>query len=387
VVGFVVWLLAGVLALNAVALGAFAVAVAIEGRRRNLQLRRVQALRRIDGDRPRGERVVVPFVRPHAGPRDGRRRSSAGRAVAILTAGALLCGGTALAATPTRHAVTSAFVAITHGFTTEPRVAAEGVPAPSRSSTPPALAPQPAATAPPTFKTPSADMGTEPHYVPLPPSPTVTSPDATQAPADGPAAPDGVRAVAASAAGTIDVSWTPAEGATGYLVERSTDGVGDWVPLPELGSDVAAFMDEGLEADVTYYYRVSSIAAHRTSAPSDVASATTLPAPPPATVVTATPSSSSEIALSWTDVDGETGYRIERSTDGVTWNEIGTAGADVTTYTDGGLTPATTYFYRVFATNLSGDSPASEVAPATTFDVASGSPAATAETPSSSAAG
>jgi hypothetical protein len=371
----VVWLLAGVLALNAVALGAFAVAVAIEGRRRTQQLRRVQALRRVDGDRPRAERVVVPFARPHAASGDKRRHSSAGRAVAILVVGALLCGGTALAATPTRHALASAFVAITHGFTIEPREAAEGIAAPSPSRSPvPAIAPEPAATPPPSFKTPSADTGAESHYAPIPPSQTATSPSATHAPADAPAAPEGVGATPASA-GTINVSWTSVDGATRYRVERSMDGVSDWVPVAEVDASVVTFVDDGLAANVTYYYRVTSIAAALASAPSDVASATTLPAPPPTPVVTVTLSSSSEITLSWSDVAGETGYRIERSTDGLTWTEIGTTGADVTSYADGGLAPSTTYSYRVFASNLGGDSPASAVESAATPDAPSSSPA------------
>lgn len=378
------WLLAGVLALNAVALGAFAAAVAIEGRRRNLQLRRLHALRRIDGDRPRGERVVVPFARPHAAARDGRRRSSAGRAVAILVAGAILCGGTALAATPTRHTVASAFVALAHGFTSEPRVVAEAGSAPARSPSPPAapaITPAPA----PSFRTPSADMGTEPHYVALPPTPALTSAPETQAP-EIPAAPEVVGAVAASSS-TIDVSWTAVEGAVTYRVERSTDGVGGWAKLTGPQADPTTFVDEGLDANVTYYYRVISIGADRASVPSDVVSATTLPAPPPATAVTPTPSSSSQIVLVWTDVEGETGYRIERSTDGVGWTEIGTTGADVTTYIDGGLAPSTTYSYRVFATNLGGDSPPSEVVSATTLDAVTDTPAASVDASSSAGSG
>jgi titin len=102
------------------------------------------------------------------------------------------------------------------------------------------------------------------------------------------------------------------------------------------------------------------------SSASDVASATTLVAPPPAPSVTVT-ATSSEIDLSWTDVAGETGYRIERSTDGTDWAQIGTTGADVTTYADGGLPSGSTFSYRVFATNAGGDSPPSDVVSAQTL--------------------
>jgi hypothetical protein len=76
----VVWLLAGILALNAIALGALAVAVAIEARRRHREFRRLEWLRHIDADRPRGERIVVPFARAKAAPRASRGSSSAARA-------------------------------------------------------------------------------------------------------------------------------------------------------------------------------------------------------------------------------------------------------------------------------------------------------------------
>jgi hypothetical protein len=73
------------------------------------------------------------------------------------------------------------------------------------------------------------------------------------------------------------------------------------------------------------------------------------------------------IALTWTDVADETGYRVERSPDGTTgWTELATTGQDVTTYVNATLSPDTTYFYRVIATNDGGDSPASNVASATT---------------------
>jgi Fibronectin type III domain. len=83
----------------------------------------------------------------------------------------------------------------------------------------------------------------------------------------------------------------------------------------------------------------------------------------------ATAVSSSEIDLSWTDnSDNETEFKIERSTDaGVTFTEIATVGADVTTYPDTGLTPLTTYSYRVRASNSAGDSAYSNTATAVTF--------------------
>ena len=46
----------------------------------------------------------------------------------------------------------------------------------------------------------------------------------------------------------------------------------------------------------------------------------------------------------------------------VGWTQVGTAGADVVSFSDTGLAASTSYYYRVFATNASGDSAPSAVA-------------------------
>ncbi|NIR36401.1 MAG: hypothetical protein GWN07_10445, partial [Actinobacteria bacterium] len=90
------------------------------------------------------------------------------------------------------------------------------------------------------------------------------------------------------------------------------------------------------------------------------ASATTQdppPAPSAPSSLDATAASHQQIDLSWPDVGGEDGYRVERSQDGgATWTEAGTTGADVTVFSDTGLTPSTLYTYRVQAFNPTGPS-------------------------------
>jgi gliding motility-associated-like protein len=84
----------------------------------------------------------------------------------------------------------------------------------------------------------------------------------------------------------------------------------------------------------------------------------------------ATTSSASDIALTWEDKSAnETGFRIERSADGVAFTQIGTVGADVITYTSTGLVKATKYFYRVIAYNTVGTSYYSNIASAITQGV------------------
>jgi fibronectin type 3 domain-containing protein len=165
----------------------------------------------------------------------------------------------------------------------------------------------------------------------------------------------------------IELDWSDVPDETGYRVERSADGSTGWVTVATTGQDVTTYLDGGLASSTTYYYRVFATSAGGDSPASGTASATTTADPPSPTTVTAVPASSTTIELGWTDVSGETGYRVERSADGSTeWITVAAIGQDVTTYVDSGLASDTTYYYRVFATNFGGDSPASDPASATT---------------------
>ncbi len=95
--------------------------------------------------------------------------------------------------------------------------------------------------------------------------------------------------------------------------------------------------------------------------------ATTVPAP---SILITTVTSSSQIDLSWHDNSWtEAGFKIERKLQGGSYSQVATVGANVTTYSDTGLSPATTYCYRVCAYNALGGSSYSNERWAATADV------------------
>lgn len=73
--------------------------------------------------------------------------------------------------------------------------------------------------------------------------------------------------------------------------------------------------------------------------------------------LTATVNSKSKITLSWTDnATDESGFRIERSTNGTSFSQIASVGTNVKSYANSGLSRNTLYYYRVRAYNSRGNS-------------------------------
>ena len=135
---------------------------------------------------------------------------------------------------------------------------------------------------------------------------------------------------------------------------------------------MTSYSNTGLTASTSYSYRVRAYNAAGDSGYSNTASAVTqaapaLPAAP--TNLAATAVSKSQINLTWTDnATNETGFRIERCKGSTCTNFalIATVGANVTSYSNTGLSANTTYRYRVRAYNASGNSGYSNIAAATT---------------------
>jgi fibronectin type 3 domain-containing protein len=197
-----------------------------------------------------------------------------------------------------------------------------------------------------------------------------------------PPAPTNLTATAIS--GTqININWTDnANNETGYKIERSTDGK-TYYPLAGTGVNGHNYVNMGLTPGKRYYYRVYAVNASGPSAFSNVATAVTgvvgLPQPLGApTGLVALATGTSAIKLTWFDnATAETGFRLERSTDGTNFTLLTNVGANITTYTNTGLAAGARYYYRVRALGTTTNSAWSNVANGTTTTASSsGVPAA-----------
>jgi fibronectin type 3 domain-containing protein len=182
-----------------------------------------------------------------------------------------------------------------------------------------------------------------------------------------PAAPSFLSATTISAT-QINLSWSDnANNESGFNVYISTDGTTFGLSAT-LGANVTTYSSTGLNPATTYYYRVTAFNGEGESASPSTASAATPNVPPLApSGLSASAVSSNLVTLNWTDnANNESGFLIERSSDGINFTQIGTVGAGITTYANSGLAAATTYYYRVRATNSAGNSAYSNIASATT---------------------
>lgn len=171
------------------------------------------------------------------------------------------------------------------------------------------------------------------------------------------AAPAEVKGLAASAtsAHRIELNWTSSASAAGYVISRSTDGA-NFSDIASISS--TTYADEALSGETSYTYRVTANNVFGSSPPA-IASATTPPEatvnPPAAPVASVTPGGTG-IIVSWNDVADESGYIVQRTTDGSNFSDIAAVTANTTQFGDTGLQSDTAYGYRVVAYNAGGSS-------------------------------
>ena len=178
---------------------------------------------------------------------------------------------------------------------------------------------------------------------------------------------------ATAAANGITLAWlvpaTPGNSpTTSYRIEQSLDAEATWKPL---GTAVApTYLHTGVAGGTTVHYRVFAINQAGNSPASNIANATmvgtTKKKPTAPRSLTATPGTT-DIALAWM-APADTGssaienYRVERSANGTSgWSLLATVSGTVTSY-DHTVEAGLKVYYRIFAINDAGDSPASSIA-------------------------
>ena len=159
----------------------------------------------------------------------------------------------------------------------------------------------------------------------------------------------------------IRLGWTDTTTSeTGFQILRSTAPASGFAQIAVTAANATTYLDSGLPAATTYYYKVLATDGVNRSSDSNVASATTssaLVSPAAPTNLSAQIHRSGRVILSWTDnASNEAGFRVERSTDGVTWTVIASTAANQAQYTDASTKKRNTYHYRVHAYNTSGSS-------------------------------
>ena len=160
----------------------------------------------------------------------------------------------------------------------------------------------------------------------------------------------------------FSLSWVDnSDKETEFRIERRT-GNGPFSQIGVSGAGNTTFIDPDPDANTSYVYRVRAANPDGASEYSNEPTVLTFPAVPTDLSVQDAPPNA--VALRWTDRSpNPTGFKIERSTDaGATFNEVARTPTGHTTYSDAAGTTAATRYYRVRATNASGDSDYSKTA-------------------------
>ena len=190
--------------------------------------------------------------------------------------------------------------------------------------------------------------------------------------------------VTAISSSSLSLQWRDnSTDEVGFQIERCQGATcANFALLRQVGANSITFTDTSLLANTTYRYRIAAFGKNsRLSAYSNIAGAATFslataPVAPGNLVASAV--SSSQINLAWTDnSNNETGFIVERALLSTgPWTQVATTSANIASWANAGLTPATIYYYRVKAYNSVGNSAYSNLASATTQSLVAGAPAA-----------
>lgn len=142
-----------------------------------------------------------------------------------------------------------------------------------------------------------------------------------------------------------------------------------WVDIITLPPNVEFYRDSGLSNADVYEYRVYAYQGLAQSGYSNIVSAQPYQAPGVPANPIASEIIDKQMRISWEPATGEiTGYKIEKSLDGLLYEEIIIVDNDVLNFLFTELSPSTQYWFRLKTYGPGGDSGYSNVVTATTLD-------------------
>ena len=173
-------------------------------------------------------------------------------------------------------------------------------------------------------------------------------------------------AVSRVAYDAVDLTWSAADGAATYDVERAVvtgDQPGTYSPVAE-GVTATTFTDGSVQVGTSYAYRVVGVSAYdRSSAPSEPVRSGEIPKlaiPGAVEGLAVSRVTSAGVELTWTATPNAVDYLLERSAKGANaYSAIATLSAPG--YTDADADTAQEWTYRVIARNAAGSGAASTV--------------------------
>ena len=156
--------------------------------------------------------------------------------------------------------------------------------------------------------------------------------------------------VSAEGYSSLTLTWKKVDGASGYEIYRSTDKSKVDTLTGDVNSEALSYADASVEAGKTYYYKVQPYCVVNGKKvygdASDVLSGKRLPS---ATSLTAESAGYKEVKLTWSAVDGVTGYEVSRKTSSSSYKKIATVTGGKTGCSDTKVTAGTAYTYKVRA--------------------------------------
>ncbi len=160
--------------------------------------------------------------------------------------------------------------------------------------------------------------------------------------------------------GLAVLSWSEVYGAVGYEVYQRSASTAYGAAVTTVSGSVYSYDVTGLSNGTTYYFVVKAVDLEGSRVASNEVSAIPQAPSPGAPVLQPAVAGNAQVSLTWSPVDGSTGYQIFNSVNSGTYGAaVTTVSSSVYSYDVTGLSNGTTYYLVVKAINPGGSSASS----------------------------